>query len=296
VPFAHVRRTTALHALFKAQKLLAVPDEAGAVYKTGAGARPWRRHIDAGETLRQWESRFASGDVFHTTSEIAEQWLVLEGVTLENTPAFWARHRLTGDNSKERPYANIYPHLTTKSLTYDLHIVAETIVKAAGTPADSYVPGTDTVGPRVRRTVTISGRIDPRDPALPAYSSTSESAGDAPRTLDSLIEWSAHPDSLVPAPTTSPTWQHISFEGAARTITVSWTAAPGQSCELEASSDLKNWESQGRFRTGEIVDAPRGRTRRHDSPDTAEVRLAAPVRANTHAWHVRLRWIRPSSP
>jgi hypothetical protein len=296
VPFDHVRRTTALHALFKAQKILAIPDEAGAVYKTGAGARAWRRHIDADETLRQWESRFASGDVFHTTSEIAEQWLVPEGVTLETTPAFWARHRLTGDNSKERPYANIYPHLTTKSLTYELHVVAEPILKAEGTPDDTFVPGTDALGPRVRQTIIINGRVDPRDPALPVYTRPSESAGGASRPLDSLIEWSADPASLVPTSTTPPTFQNIRFENDARALTLSWTAAPGQTCEIEASSDLKNWESQGRFRTGEIVDAPRGRTRRHDSPDTAEVRLAAPFHAQVRAWHVRLRWVPKAAP
>lgn len=294
VPFDHVRRSTALHALFKAQKILAIPDEAGPVYKTGAGTRPWRRHIDAAETLRQWESRFASGDVFHTTSEIAEQWLVPEGGTLENMPAFWARHRLTGDNSKERPYANIYPHLTTKSLTYELHVVVESIVKEVGSPADTFVPGTDSLGARVRHTIMISGRVDPRDPALPLYTRPPNAIGEAPRSLDSLIEWSADPGFLMPAPSTPPIWREIAFDGNTRSVTLSWTAARGQSCELETSTDLRTWRSMGRFRTGEMVDALRGHTSHHHSPDTAEVRLAAPSHAPT--WHARLRWVRPESP
>jgi hypothetical protein len=75
VPFTQIRRTTALPALFKAQKILAIPDGAGATYKTGAGAQKWRHHIDPVETLKQWDTRFASGDVFRSSSEIAEQWL-----------------------------------------------------------------------------------------------------------------------------------------------------------------------------------------------------------------------------
>lgn len=40
----------------------------------------------------------------------------------------------TSNNSKERPYANIYPHLTTRSQTFFLHIVAESIERSFHQP------------------------------------------------------------------------------------------------------------------------------------------------------------------
>ena len=42
---------------------------------------------------------------------------------------FWQTHRQTGDNVKERPYANLYPRLTTRSNTYRVHVVAQSLRK-----------------------------------------------------------------------------------------------------------------------------------------------------------------------
>ena len=59
--------------------------------------------------------KFANGDVFRSASEICEMYLVPEGKVWEgreDMKSFWNRHRLTGDNVKERPYTNMYPRLT----------------------------------------------------------------------------------------------------------------------------------------------------------------------------------------
>lgn len=287
IPFFHVQRTTALHALFKAQKLLALPDEAGPIFKTGAGVRPWRRHIDATETLRQWADRFASGDVFRTSSEIATQWLVPEGVRLENVPHFWARHRLTGDNSKERPYANIYPHLTTKSLTYDLHIVAEPILKSLDTPADTFVSGTDSVGPRHRRSITIQGRIDPQHPGMPNYARAAETPDTPLRPVDSFIEWTASSDAVLPPDPSLPRWIHFDPVPNRAAVDIAWSAPIGGTFSLETSPDLLQWTTEGRFQVGDTVDTTQGITQISGSPNETRVRLAVPT--GTHTLYARLR-------
>jgi len=281
IPFAHVQRTTALHALFKAQKLLAIPDEAGPIYKTGAGDRPWRHHIDATQTLRQWTARFAEGDVFRTSSEIADQWLVPEGVLLEDVPRFWARHRLTGDNTKERPYATLYPHLTTKSLSYDLHVVAEPILKSPDSPADTFKPGIDTVGPRVRRTVTIKGRIDPHHPGLPNYARAGETPDTRLRPVDSFLQWTASPDAMLPADPSLPHWIKFDPVPGQAAVDFAWTAAIGNTFTLETSPDLLKWTAEGRFQVGETVDTTQGSSQLSESPHTTVVRLAVPTDSPT---------------
>jgi hypothetical protein len=289
VPFTHVRRTTALHGLLKAQKVLAIPDEAGPEYKTGAGTRPWRRHIDATETLRQWETKFASGDVFRSSSEIAELWLVTEGATLEQMPAFWARHRLTGDNSKEKPYATLYPHLTTRSLTFDLHLVAEEIRKDASTSPDRFVPGADQAVGRVRRSLPLTGRIDPKDPAMPDFIWDDRQALNLP-ALDSFIVWSvpgvAPVEADEPVLTEAATeWDPGSESGR---LVVRWAAAPSQTCLLESSSDMISWSPRGSFRTGESRDLMYGDSRALSNARQAEVFLFVPK--GTASLYVRLRW------
>jgi len=75
LPFQYIKRATGLHALMKAEKLLAIPRTAAATYKTGAGDKRWRHFIDIEETLKQWEEKFARGEVFRAGSELCEMYL-----------------------------------------------------------------------------------------------------------------------------------------------------------------------------------------------------------------------------
>ncbi len=141
MPFPHIHRSTALHAVFKSERLLAIPTEAGPVYKTET--RPTYRHaIDAHETLKQFEEKFARGEVFLTESEICEHFLLPKGVSWDEggltVRAFWDAHRLTGDNSLERPYGNLYPRLTTKSNTFRLHMRIQLRDPATGAYGQDY--------------------------------------------------------------------------------------------------------------------------------------------------------------
>ncbi|MGI8604927.1 MAG: hypothetical protein ACR2OZ_18305 [Verrucomicrobiales bacterium] len=155
--------------LAKGAKAAAIPTTAGLTYKTCAGDQPWRKFIDPEQTLRQWKARFSTGDVFRHSSEVCEQWLVPEGETLENMPAFWAAHRLTGDNSKERPYANIYPHLTTRSNTFEVHCVAQEIRKSPNSLHDVFDPVDDEIVNETQGRAFVHSQIDPTIPDIPDY-------------------------------------------------------------------------------------------------------------------------------
>jgi hypothetical protein len=41
--------------------------------------------------------------------------------------SFWSAHKLTGDNALEKPYACIYPRLTTRSNSYTVHVRVQTL-------------------------------------------------------------------------------------------------------------------------------------------------------------------------
>jgi hypothetical protein len=219
---------------------------------------------------------------------------VPEGARLETMGSFWARHRLTGDNSKERPYANIYPHLTTRSLTYDVHIVYQEIRKAEGSPPDVLVAGVDTIGPRVQRLIKLTGRIDPKDPDLPDYAGAPPYSPQQP--LNAFIQWSLPGllpgEGLLPGLVVAPVWGEVSaiapVDDNPGVLRVQWRAAPDQVCALETSEDLVTWTHRGSFRTGELRDSFNGITRSLDDPSLAEVWVPADGAADS--LHARLRW------
>ena len=64
--------------------------------------------------------------------------------TSTSTGAF-PGHYLTGDNMLERPYAHLYPKLTTKSNTYTVHVRVQALKKATNTPIAMFKDGQDQV-------------------------------------------------------------------------------------------------------------------------------------------------------
>ena len=125
-PFSYIKRATGMHAVLKSERMLAIPSDAGSTYKDYASASSntgWRHYIDARETLRQFETKFNKGEVFRIGSEICEQFLIPRGKTVNTIRNFWDDHLLTGDNTLERPYANIYPrgHDQVECLSHPHH-------------------------------------------------------------------------------------------------------------------------------------------------------------------------------
>ncbi|HYF34766.1 MAG TPA: Verru_Chthon cassette protein A [Prosthecobacter sp.] len=176
----------------------------------GDSAHWWKQDVaDRVEgTLRQFEERFYfgagptakngqdlptehRGGLFRSPSQICEIHLIparlrndfgggnrvikAEDVKSYNTrrqkmAAFWHAHSPTGDNTRERPYSNLYAKLTTRSNTFRVHVRAQTIGKAGrSVPADTFDPSTDKILAEFRGSFLLERYIDTRDANLPDY-------------------------------------------------------------------------------------------------------------------------------
>ncbi|MEQ1824126.1 MAG: Verru_Chthon cassette protein A, partial [Fimbriimonadaceae bacterium] len=179
-------------------------------FKTGTGDYPqsywseadnfkWERRINIPETLRQLEERFvynpsvygAAQGLLRTASQLCELHLIPEkfgndglnanGIAYNPATrtgkmrAFWDANRLTGDNTRERPYANIYQKVTTKSNTYRVHFLAQSLLKAKSLAATTVDTTRDTVTSTYRGSALVERYLDsgsadsPR--ALPNFAS-----------------------------------------------------------------------------------------------------------------------------
>lgn len=138
-PFSYIRRASSWYALLEPLKLFAIPDSQSQMYKSANHQYDYRSRIDISQTLEQFEERFAANDIFKSATEICSIFLVPEGATLAAVrnldTGFWSTHRLTGDNSREKPYAELYPKLTTQSNTFRIHMRVQVLARNDGTPA-----------------------------------------------------------------------------------------------------------------------------------------------------------------
>lgn len=232
MPFAFINRDTAVRAVLKGERPMAVPSTPGVstdittnwkdlnnVVNIGALASlsqaaknfiklavDFRYDVNLEETLTGFRQRFAANDLFRSASEIALIPLVpvdnpadgsFNPVSVPGFPlpaetyasmfkpdGFWFNHALTGDNVRERPYANIYPRLTTKSNTFTIHYRVQTLKKRTADPhQNQWVNGQDKVTGEYRGSSTIERYIDP-NASLPDYATD---AGAAP--LDSFYKF-----------------------------------------------------------------------------------------------------------
>jgi hypothetical protein len=179
-PFTYITRNTGIRAVLKSEKIIAIPDSAAADYKqSGSTGSNYRLDIDPAETLAGFQQRFQAGELFKSPSEICEIHLVPRGLGLKysDMSTFWNTRRLTGDNSRERPYATIYPRLTTRSNVYTIHVRVQALQKRRGNGSaeDRWEEGKDLVVSEYRGYQTVERFIDPNGvpasgkPALPDY-------------------------------------------------------------------------------------------------------------------------------
>jgi uncharacterized protein (TIGR02600 family) len=177
LPFSYIKRATALAAIFKSERVLAIPNNAGKKYKKSEsnGSQGWHHKIDVWETLQQWEHKFEQGKVFRTATEVCEAFLYPQNEDVswdedsKNIRKWWDKHRFTGDNSLEQPYANIYPRVTTKSNTFKVYMTVQTLQKVRGTSASEFVSGVDQVTGEYRGSAVIERFLDPTDRDIPNY-------------------------------------------------------------------------------------------------------------------------------
>ena len=179
-PFTYIRRDTALQAVLRGTKMMAIPSSPAALssYKTDNTASnfQYRYSINPDETsgtLAAFEERFKGGnnvpaDIFRSASEICTVPLVPSPDTGQNydpsvlpaaysssaMQAFWNSCKLTGDNLREEPYGDLYARLTTKSNTFTVHVRVQTLKKSAGTNVNTFVDPTDTNTTGAKDTIT----------------------------------------------------------------------------------------------------------------------------------------------
>jgi uncharacterized protein (TIGR02600 family) len=150
-----------------------------AAFKGRAPFDHLRKPIDPVKTLLPFEAKFASGQIFRSATQISEMHLVRQGTledgTTPETPEiyasgfFWNNHVVTGDNTRERPYANLYARLTTRSNTFTVHVRAQVlrqIGNRAGANWATWNEDRDQRQSEYRGSTTIERYIDPADPTL----------------------------------------------------------------------------------------------------------------------------------
>jgi uncharacterized protein (TIGR02600 family) len=225
-PFSYIRRATALHGALKSEEPLAFINAASRIYKlwdhetndhphlpnsknnqdprtradwdTAAKGLPpfdrMRRPIDAAQTLAQADARFARGEIFRSATEICELHLVREGEELADYEAdrIWPGALITGDNTRERPYASLYARLTTRSNTFTAHLRVQVLRQTGGSGGaewNVWREGRDQQLAEHRGAVTIERYIDPSDPALAAAGKDADFALNPDLTADNYFRF-----------------------------------------------------------------------------------------------------------
>lgn len=187
LPFTYIDRSTGIRALLESEMLTAFLNAKAPSYKRTGYTDGFRKPINVDDTISQFTTMFANGRIFKTESEICDLWIVPQGESLQTMPDYWTSRQLTGDNVRERIYTTLYPRLTTKSNIYTVYFRAQSLKKVKGTPADTWIEGTDVVRGEYRGSTTIERFINP-DADVPDYAANPSSIP-SEKTLDAFYKW-----------------------------------------------------------------------------------------------------------
>lgn len=192
VPFSNIVRKTGLYAVLKSAKITAIPSAPSTMpanYKSAynmrnsLGSVATRLTIDTAETLKAFDTKFSANDIFRSASQICEMFLVPTGQSLSNVQSlgggFWSTQKLTGDNSREAPYGHIYPRVTTKSNTFQVHYKVQLLKKRTNSDQTVWVEGRDRVVSEYRGSTILERYVDPNDATLPDFATKPLSDADA---------------------------------------------------------------------------------------------------------------------
>ena len=164
-----------------------------------AGMMHFRYPIHADQTLQQFNYRFSQGDLFRSPSEIcslflypaqqlgtpanpanianlATNTLTSDGNgVIDNIRNWWyagpgtTRKSLTGVDNRNQPYASIYPLLTTKSNTYQVHFRVQLLKQPPGSNPAQWNGTYGKVTAEYRGSSLIERYVDPADPTIPDF-------------------------------------------------------------------------------------------------------------------------------
>ena len=73
---------------------------------------------------------------------------------------------------RDRPYATLYPQLTTKSNSYTVHYRVQALKKVPGTPAAEWVSNADQVVSDYRGSSLVERYVDPANTTIPDFATT----------------------------------------------------------------------------------------------------------------------------
>ena len=158
---------------------------------------PWdfRYLVNLDATIAGFKARYGNGtDVFHSASEVCDIFMVPQqkpGSTYDSAvPAppttynvsalqsWWAGTGIgtsntgflaTGDNTREAPYNHIYPLVTTKSNTYQVHYRVQVLKKQAYSDPTLWDESKDQMLGEYRGSSNLERSIDPNDTRLPDF-------------------------------------------------------------------------------------------------------------------------------
>ncbi len=173
----------------------------------------FRYPVNATATLKGFdEERFKKGDVFRSASEICEMFLVPKRFGEPDTtggavaasaheyggakPTTELAHtkmvgwwngkpksesatdafEVTGDNTREAPYAQLYPRLCTRSNVYQVHYRVQLIRKSRSTALEVVDLNKDQVTAEYRGSTTVERYVDPNDKDIPDFAALAGSA------------------------------------------------------------------------------------------------------------------------
>jgi uncharacterized protein (TIGR02600 family) len=181
---SYIRRDTALRGVLKSVKMMVVPtneQQAGHMEEATNSTTKMHYDINADLTLGAMEQRMRASDggLFRAASEICDVDLHPNGITVGDWGRFWdVDYALSGDDMRERPYAHIYPKLTTRSNVFNVHMRCQAIKKAPNTPPGEFIEGRDQIVGEYRGSSIIERFVDPNDPKLRDYDADRESIDD----------------------------------------------------------------------------------------------------------------------
>lgn len=163
VPFTYIERSTGVRAVLEGEKIAHGPPNPSGDYGKVSGflggvSGELREDLDVDATLAAFSTKFGSGGVFLTASEVITLDLIPKNYA--SSAALWNAFPLTGENIKERPYATIYPRLTTKSNVFNTFYRVQVLRKRPGSDPTVWNDGTDIIVAEKRGNTLLERYLD----------------------------------------------------------------------------------------------------------------------------------------
>jgi uncharacterized protein (TIGR02600 family) len=187
LPFTYIDRSTAVQSVLASEKVAQVAVGQAGKYKnygassTGGITGNVRLPLNLSETngtLSQFANTFSQFSVFRSVAQICELYLVPQGFSwpadtaldpnshvATNSAAqaafYGSNFALVGDNTREKPYADLYSRLTTKSNVYTVYYRVQTLKNPPTVAPTQWTEGTGVITGEFRGSTTIERYLDP---------------------------------------------------------------------------------------------------------------------------------------